>query len=449
MKAMLNPDRLPCFLNAVQPISGLEPENLGSLPGPDDIRRVPLGNGIVVLARANFNSPSVVISGYLPAGGLFDPDDQLGLASFTASGLMRGTASHTFQEIYDLLESAGASLGFNGGTHTTGFGGRALVDDLDLLLRILGDALRSPSFPLENVERLRAQILTGLAIRAQDTGEMASLTFDQIVYAGHPYARPEDGYPETVQGISREDLAAFHKVHYGPRGMVIAVVGAIDPDQAVEKVARVLGDWENPEQPVPPELPPLNLPEGQPLRKVEIPGKYQADIILGSAGPTRRSPDFFPAALGNSILGQFGMMGRIGDAVREQAGLAYYAYSSLAAGSGPGPWEVIAGVDAAHVDRAIELILEELGRFTSEPVATEELEDSKASFIGRLPLSLESNSGVATALVNLERYDLGLDYYQRYPGLVQEVTADQVLETARRYLSSGRLATAVAGPQGI
>ena len=446
---MWNTDTLPRFSNTTPPTSGLDPENLGSLPGPEDIRRVPLGNGITVLARANFNSPSVVISGYLPAGGLFDPDDRLGLASFTASGLMRGTASRTFQEIYDLLESAGASLGFNGGTHTTGFGGRALVDDLDLLLEITADALRAPSFPPEQVERLRAQMLTVLAIRAQDTGEMASLTFDQVIYAGHPYARPEDGYPETVQRISREDLVAFHKVHYGPRGMVVAIVGAIDPNQAIEKAARVLGDWENPEQPAPPELPPLDLPQGQPVRKIEIPGKYQADVVLGSAGPARRSPDYFPAALGNSVLGQFGMMGRIGDAVRERAGLAYYAYSSLAAGSGPGPWEVSAGVDAAHVGQAIELILEEIGRFTSEPVSEEELEDSKASFIGRLPLSLESNSGVATALVNLERYDLGLDYYLHYPGLVREVTVGQVLETARRYLSPDRLATAIAGPQGI
>jgi zinc protease len=106
-------------------------------------------------------------------------------------------------------------------------------------------------------------------------------------------------------------------------------------------------------------------------------------------------------------------------------------------------------VDIAHVEQAIALIREEIERFTGVPVSMEELVDSKASFIGRLPLSMESNTGVATALVNLERYDLGLDYYQRYPGLVREVSAEQVLETARRYLSDDRLATAVAGPPGI
>ena len=79
----------------------------------------------------------------------------------------------------------------------------------------------------EQVERLRAQLLTGLAMRAQDTGEMAGLAFDQMVYAGHPYSRPDDGYPETIQAIQREDLVNFHRSHYGPRGMTIAIVGGI------------------------------------------------------------------------------------------------------------------------------------------------------------------------------------------------------------------------------
>ncbi|HZD55272.1 MAG TPA: insulinase family protein, partial [Anaerolineales bacterium] len=155
-----------------------------SLPGPEDISRSELPNGIIVLARPNFNSPSVVISGYLPVGNLFDSDEKLGLASFTASALMRGTARRSFQEIYMALESSGASLGFNGGTHTTGFGGKALVEDLDLLLEILNESLRHPSFPVDQVERLRAQILTGLSIQAQDTREMSSLAFDKITYAG-------------------------------------------------------------------------------------------------------------------------------------------------------------------------------------------------------------------------------------------------------------------------
>jgi zinc protease len=139
-------------------------------------------------------------------------------------------------------------------------------------------------------------------------------------------------------------------------------------------------------------------------------------------------------------------MGRIGDVVREKAGLAYYAHSSLSGGLGPGPWSVSAGVDPDHMDRAIELIRQEIARFVSEPVSAEELSDSQANFIGRLPLSLESNGGVAGALLNLERYHLGLDYYRRYTDLVKAVTVEHVLQAAQSYLHPDRLAIAVAGP---
>jgi zinc protease len=417
-----------------------------ALPGADDITRAVLPNGIVMLARPNFNSPSVVVSGYLSTGSLHEPDELLGLAGFTAEGLMRGTQRRTFQEIYDLLETAGASLGISGGTHTSGFGGKALAEDLSLLLDLLADTLRRPAFPADQVEKLRARLLTGLAIRAQDTGEMASLAFDQIVYAGHPYARPDDGYIETIQAIARADLINFHAKNFGPRGMVVAVVGAVEPLRAVEQVEAVLGDWLNPDQPDAVQLPPVSSPAEPRRQKVDIPGKYQADIVVGAAGPLRRDLEYLAAALGNNILGQFGMMGRVGEAVREKAGLAYYAYSSLSGGLGPGPWNVSAGIDPTNVDRAAELIQSEIRRFASEPVEPEELADSQSNFIGRLPLSLESNGGVAAALVNLERYDLGLDYYRQYPDLVRAVTAEQVLEAASRYLDSEQLAVAVAGP---
>ena len=421
------------------------PRAARSLPGPEDITRAVLPNGIVVLVRSNFASPSVVLSGYLNAGSIFEPDEKLGLADFTASALMRGTGRRSFQKIYDAIESVGASLGFSGGTHTTGFSGRSLSEDLPLLLDLLADALRHPSFPKEQIEKLRAQLLTSLAVRAQDTSDMASMAFDKIVFAGHPYERPDDGYPETLRAIRLKDLAHFHHKYYGPRGMAIAIVGAVKPRAAVEQVADVLGSWKNPSQPEQPPLPTLN-PLGETTRRhVPIPGKMQTDIYMGAAGPLRKSPDYMAASLGNSVLGQFGMMGRIGDVVREQSGLAYYAYSSLSAGVGPGAWEVSAGVNTANVDKAIALIGKEIRRFVEGGVSPEELADSQANFIGRLPLSLESNMGVANALINIERYDLGLDYYHRYEKLVQNVTPEQVGEAARRYLNPERLAIATAG----
>ncbi len=416
-----------------------------SIPGPDDIFRTTLPNGITVLARPNFQSQSVVLSGYLQVGSLTDPDDKLGQALFTAGMLLRGTAQHTFDALYDLLESNGARLAFRGHTHTTGFNGRALAEDLPLLLHLLSEALQTPTFPPEEVENLRAQWLTSLALREQDTAEMAELAFDRLVYREHPYGRPDDGYPETIQALTRDDLRDFHQTWYGPRGMVVAVVGAIAPQAAAEAVAQALGDWRNPRQPPPPTLPPLRPLTETARAQVAVPGKSQCDVVVGAAGPARPSPDYLPAMLGNTILGRFGLMGRIGDAVREQAGLAYYAYSELHGGYGPAPWEVRAGVAPEHAPQALDLILAELRRFTREPVTEEELADARAGILGSLPLSFESNQGVASALLTMERYDLGLDYYRRFADLVRAVSRAEILHTAQRYLDPARLAIAVAG----
>jgi zinc protease len=420
--------------------------HLNSLPGPNDIYREVLPNGITVLARSNFNSPSVVVTGFFEAGALFDPDEKLGLAEYTILSLMRGTKRRTFDEIYNALESVGAGLGFNTGVHKSGFHGRSLAEDLPLLLNLLCEALTLPVFPKAEVEKLRAQLLTGLAIRAEDTADMASMIFDNILFKGHPYSRPEDGFPETIKRIKREDLVKFHREHFGPRGLVMAIVGGVKPEEAVRQVKRALGGWQVKNQKETPGLPPLKLLKKTVSKHHRIPGKSQSDLIIGTNGPMRRDPEFMPASIGNTILGQFGMMGRIGDVVREKSGLAYYAYSSLSAGLGPGSWEVSAGVNPQNVKKASDLIQDELKRFVQEGVTSDELADTKANFIGRLPLSLESNGGVANALLNIERHQLGLEYYHRYTDLINEVSAEDVLTTARKFIDPNRLVIAAAGP---
>lgn len=417
-----------------------------SLPGAEDIYRRVLSNGIVILARPNFNSAAVTLSGYFTLGALAEPDDKLGLTDFVASALMRGTEKHSFDEIYNQLESVGASLGYDSGTHTTSFGGRSLAEDLPLLLRLLSDTLRTPIFPQAEVERLRAQLLTGLSMRAQDTADMADMTFDQIMYPGHPYSRPGDGWPETIQSITRDDMAAFHKAYCGPRGLVIAIVGGIEPKKAADAVERVLGGWKVEAQQSLPPLPTFTPNRQSVKRQIKIAGKSQADLVVGAVGVQRISPDYLAASLGNSILGQFGMMGRIGNEVREKSGLAYYAYSSLSAGVGPGAWTVSAGVNPSNVGKAVALVEKELTRFVRRGVSLDELSDSQANFIGRLPLSLESNGGVANAMLSIERYGLGLDYYREYEAMVRRVTMEDVLAAARKYIDPRRLGIAIAGP---
>ena len=262
-----------------------------SLPGPEDITRFSLDNGITVLVRSNFNSPSVVLSGYLACGTINEPPEKMGLAHLTALSLMRGTASRDFQAIYDALEAVGASLGFGSSVHTTSFSGRALVDDLPLLFTTLAECVRQPIFPADQVERLRTQVLTALAIRTQDTGEMAALEFDRRLFPGHPYGNPVEGYTETVTAISGQELVAFHSTHSGPRQLALVVVGGVEPKQVIDLVQAALGDWRNPRQPQQIQLP-APQPLSQPQRAhLEIPGKIQADLVRGNLGPSRASQD--------------------------------------------------------------------------------------------------------------------------------------------------------------
>jgi zinc protease len=421
--------------------------SLMSLPGPESIIRRELANGITVLVRTNDHARSVVIAGSLDAGSLFDPSETAGLASFTASLLLRGTQSRDFATIHELLEGNGASLSITGGRHTAGFSGKSLAEDLPLLLDLLSDALRRPAFADEQVERLRGQLVTAIKIRDQDTRYVADRLFRELAYpAGHPYAVQSDGTLETVTAMTREQLAAFHGKHYGPRRMVIVIVGAVDAEHAVQLVGDYLGDWQNHDQPVLPELPPIAPIQDSHTQTSVMPGKSQADIVLGAPGPSRLSEDWMAASLANNILGVFGMYGRIGAEVREKHGMAYYSYSRLEGGLGPGPWRVIAGVNPANVAQAIEAIRHEIRRMTAEYVTGEELADNQANFIGRLPLQLESNEGVAGILLTIERYGLGLDYLQHYAADVNEVTAEAVRAAAQRYLDADAYVLAVAGP---
>lgn len=415
------------------------------LPGEDNIHRVELPNGIIVLTRSNFQSPSVIISGYLNCGAINDPKDKLGLSLFTSFALMRGSAFHRYRKIYNELETVGASLGFGSSIQTTSFGGKSLVEDLPLLLKTLSEAVQWPIFPPIQLKILLSQMITGLQIREQDTSERVSLKFDEILFPNHPYSCVEDGTIESLRRIKRSDLVKFHKQFYGPAGMVITIVGAIEHKQAVDLVYQALGNWENSIWLPPPAIPEVSNERFSYREHITIPGKSQSDIIMGSYGPRRTSKEFLIASLGNNILGQFGMMGRIGEAVREKSGLAYYASTSLNAWQSAGTWEISAGVNPNNIDKTIEIIEKEVSRFVSESVSDEELADSKSNLIGLIPLSIESNAGVANAIVRMERYKLGLNYLREYPGILSDVSKEQILQVSQKYLDSNKLITISAG----
>ncbi len=420
----------------------------GALPSADTITRVTLDNGITVLVYENDAAQSVVLAGSLAAGSLFESPEKSGQASLTASALMRGTANHDFDTIHAALEDIGADLDVGAGTHTTGFNGKSLAEDLPVLVNLLADVLRHPVFPADHVERLRGEIITGLQYRQQDTRFRANRAFRDSLYpASHPYHYSTRGTLQTVPQIALADLYDFHRRYYGPQGMIVVIVGAVRAPEAVDIVRERLGDWQNPAQPTPPSLP--AVPPVEEIRRVSVsvPGKTQSDIVLGVPGPSRLADDYRAAVMANSVLGQFGMMGRIGDEVREKLGLAYYAYSSVEGGHGPGPWSVSAGVNPANINLAVDSIMKEVRRMTTEPVSDDDLADNKSYFTGHLPLQLESNEGIASSILSMETFGLGLDYLVTVRDEINALTKDQLLAATQKYWNPDAFVLAVAGPE--
>ncbi len=420
---------------------------LMSIPNSSNIARSDLGNGATLLAYENPAVQSVNLMGSLHAGSIYEAPERSGTASLAAGALMTGTRQRDFDAVHGTLEDIGADLGYRGHTHKLGFSGKALAEDLGALLDVAGETLRQPIFPAEHVERLRGERLTWLQYSSFDTRYRASKAMREALYPpAHPYHYSASGTEASVASLSAEVLRAFHAAHYGPRGMIIVIVGAVPAERALEMAAAAFGDWDNPSQPVPPTVSQPEAINGDDRRVVFVPGKTQSDISMGAVGPARKAPDYLAAQLANSVLGVFGMMGRIGKSVREDKGLAYYAYSQLGGGHGPDPWTISAGVNPENVELALASIGDEIERIVSEPVSEADLADNQSYFTGQLPLRLESNEGIASHIHSMESFEMGLDYLADYALMVERLTAEDLLRAARRYLDPRNMAVAVAGP---
>lgn len=406
-----------------------------------------LANGITLIVKENHHAQSVVVRGHLHGGANLDPADRAGLASFATTLLRRGTVNRTFAQINETVESVAASVYVNSGRHLTSFGGKSLAEDFGLLVEIMTDILLQPSFPAEEVEKVRGQIITSLKEALDSTRSMAGHYFREILYSlNHPYGRPMSGTLETIPSFSRDDLVNFYQQTLHPHDGAVVVVGDVNSEAVHQTLEASLGQWQpthTPQKMVLPEPAPLT----KPVRYVHaMPNKSQADLILGTIGPRRRDSDFYAAEVGDTILGQLGLGGRIGLSVRDTAGMAYYARTSLSGNLGPSPWTAYAGVNPTGIDKAIDLILAEIRRFREELVSDQELADAQAYLTGTMPLQLETNEGVASALLEMHLYQLGDDFIARYPELIYAVSKEEIRAAAQKYLSDERYALAIAGP---
>jgi zinc protease len=403
-----------------------------------------LENGVVMLWNEHDDTESVAVRGYFPAGAAREAPEEIGLAGFTARLLRRGTEQRDAQQIAAVAEDLGASFAAWGSTEEAGFSVKCLRRDLGTMLDLLGETLQHPTFAEEEIRKTREELFTQLREQEDSTRAQADLRMHELLYpAGHPYARSTIGTRETLSALGREDFRRFHAAYYGAEGMRLSVVGAVDPDVARERVGR----WFAGKAPVPPQPDLRVAASGEPRRAaVSLPHKSQVDLVIAGPAIPRLHPDFYALSMVNLILGSLGLMGRLGERIRERHGMAYYVYSQVAGRSWSGEWAAHAGVAPENVERTISAVLDEVKRIRKELVTETELADACDYLIGSLPLRLETNDGVAASLLNAEYFGLGLDYLERYPGYIRAETRESLRQAARDYLDPDRFSIAMAGP---
>jgi len=408
--------------------------------------RAVLSSGVTVLAKETRTIPAVTISAALQAGSIYDPDETLGLAHFLSRVIDRGTERRTADAIAEAFDLRGVSLGVTATRHALTLTCTCLSEDFEAVLALLADIVCHPTCLEKEILTGRGGILTTIRQDDDNPGVKAMQGVMALLYGQtHPYGRPAKGTPETVERIDRQTLLDFHRARAAPTALSVVIVGDVSPTAAVEAASRAIGDWQV-------ELlggPTLETPGRQPPRRravIPMMSKAQVDISYGFTTIARADPEYDACWLMSNILGQYGMGGRLGQSIRERQGMAYYAFCLFEANVIAGPLIVRVGVSAANVDRAVASIDEEVSKIATDGVTDTELADSKRYLIGSIPRNLETNIGIASFLQMVQQFDLGLDYEQRLPGLLGEVTREKVNAVARHTLSPDHAAVVIAGP---
>lgn len=410
--------------------------------------RVVLENGAVVIAKEANATPAVTIGAVIAAGSAADPLEAPGTAYLLSRVLDRGTGRRSAREIAELLDFKGVTLSPSVTRHSTALWCTALAEDLEPMLALIAEIVRDPSLPEQEVAMRRGEAVTSIL---QDEDNTAAVAVDRLLAhlypGGHPYGRRLKGSVESVSGLERRDLEAFHKARFAPASLTVIVVGDVAEERVVDLVEKVFGDWRATSLPPPP-LPVVAPPRTRQRLIVPMMNKVQADIAYGLIAVSQADASYHAFVVLNNILGQYGVGGRLGDSIRERQGMAYYAYSTLEASIGPGPLVVRAGVDPRNVDRVLESIEHELQALVASGVREREMCESKRYLAGALPRMLETNDGIAGFLQAAEEHGLGMDYDVRLPDLIRGVSREEVNHLAREFLSPEKAVAVVAGPYG-
>jgi zinc protease len=418
---------------------------------PLNPRRVKLDNGVTVIAKSNHTTPAVSTLVGVRTGAYFDSPDRDGTAALCARVLDRGTVTRSADAIADDLDNRGASLSVAAGRHQMAIAATCLSEDFSPVLALAADIARHPRFADEEIETRRDNLITSIRQEEDNPAAMASDAFAKALYGAHPYGRKVRGTIAAVEAIRRQDLVRFHQKGYDPPAITVIVVGDVEEEAAIAAVAKLFADWAPSARSAAAEKTAVTVPDAvaiteRKLVAVPMMNKSQADVVYGFVGIRRSDPDYTAFSVMNNALGQYAIGGRLGDSIRERQGMAYYVSSSLDATFGPGPFSIRAGVAAANVEKTIASIDAELAAVVERGFTAQEIEESKSYMIGAIPRQLETNAAIASFLLTVDTFDLGLDYDARLPALVGAITRDAADAAAKKLLDPNRATIAVAGP---
>ena len=395
----------------------------------------------------NRDLPMLDLSVEFPAGAGHDQPAKSGVASMTNRLLQLGADGMTEDEIASRIADVGAQLGGRFSTDHAGLTLRTLTSARERgeALEIFARILRRPEFPQSVLEREKVRLIGSLKEADTRPNTIASLNFYRLVYRDHPYALRSSGEVATVEGITREDLAAFHRRHYAAQHAVVALIGAISRAEAeaiAEEVTRRLPQAAGAEPPLPP-VPELAAGAS---RVIAHPAS-QAHILIGAPGISRTDPDYFPLFVGNYILGGGGFVSRITEEVRQKRGLAYSAYSYFSPLQQQGPFIVGMQTQRDQAQGALKVVNDLLRDFVARGPTEDELKAAKQNIIGGFPLRVDSNAKIHGFLALIGAYRLPLTYLDDFVKHVERVTVADIKDAFARRIRPERMVTVVVGAQ--
>lgn len=399
-------------------------------------------NGARVLFVRADTIPMLDVRIDFDGGTRLDPPARSGLAALTAGMLARGIDEADETQIAERFARIGARRSARASDDRASVSLRTLIgrQHADEAIELLAMIVSRPIFPEPVLVRERQRIIQAIREAETKPETIARRTFDAMLYGTHPYGVHPT--PDTVADISRDDLVAFHRAHYGARGAVISMIGAIDRARAERIAERLVRD-------LPAGGASEDLPDVKPLvhaeeQRIEHPAT-QSHILIGQPAIARGDPDFFPLFVGNYVLGGGGFVSRLYQQVREQRGLAYSVYSYFDPKLQPGSFTIGLQTKKDQTDIALGVVRDTLTRFLVDGPTEDELKAAKANLIGGFALRIDSNAKIVDNLALIGFYRLPLDYLDRWTERVEAVTLAEVRDAFARRLDARRMATVVVG----